>query len=182
MLVNGERLTKGEEEEHGYCFCPWVMLPVNGTPLWDKERRRHHGAGILRALRPILKYEDRFYSQLGTAMAQDANPARMSTYNSSLGGAPKEVDLRPGAQNAFDTYKGEGFQPYSPPLRGDLLAPQRDMIDEDISRGGVDSLLLGGNRVPPNSGFQFDILGPTPRTCSSRSRAASSCTASGSTG
>lgn len=158
VIVNGQRLTRGEEEEHDYGFCPWIIVPISGTPIWDKNRRRHHGAGVLRALRAALKYEDRFYSQIATAVAQDANPSRMTTYNSSLGGAPKEVDLRPGAQNSFDTYKGEGFQPYTPSVRGDLLAPMRDMLDEETSRAGVDSMLLGGNRVPPNSGFQFAVM------------------------
>jgi hypothetical protein len=158
VIINGQRLTRGEEEEHDYGFCPWLLVPIGGTPIWDKDRRRHHGAGVLRALRASLKYEDRFYSQLATSVAQDANPTRMSTYNSSLGGAPKEVDLRPGAQNSFDTYKGEGFQPYTPAIRGDLLAPMRDMLDEENSRAGVDSMLLGGNRVPPNSGFQFTVM------------------------
>jgi hypothetical protein len=158
IIVNGQRLTRGEEEQHDYTFCPWLLIPVNGSPVWDKHRRRHHGAGVLRALRPNLKYEDRFYSQVASSVAQDANPTRMTTFNSSLGGAPKEVDLRPGAQNAFDTYKGEGFQPYTPAVRSDLLPIMRDMVDEDNSRGGVDSMLLGGNRLPPNSGFQFTVM------------------------
>jgi hypothetical protein len=159
VLINGERLTRGEEEEHGRGFCPWLAVPIGGTPLWDKDNRRHHGAGVLRAMRATLAYENRLYSQIASMIARAANPPTIQTWRSSMSAnAPKPVSLEPGARNALDVDKGEGYEPIQAMERPEQVQTMIDMVGEDVSRVGVDQMLLGGNRVPPNSGFQFTVM------------------------
>ena len=158
VIVNDERVTRGEEEETEYGFCPWLAVPISGSPLWDQAHRRHHGAGALRAMRHVMAYENRFYSQLASVIARSANPPSVMEYDSSLGGAPKPIDLRPGARNALDRAKGKSYQPIQAMERPDQTQAMMDYIAEEVSRGGIEAMLLGGNRVPPNTGFQFQVM------------------------
>lgn len=147
-----------DTQEHGYGFCPWLMVPCAGTPLRDKTSRRHFGAGILRALRHVLRYDDRLHSQIASMVARAANPPSVMSYDSNLGGLPKPIDLRPGARNTLDAAKGEKYEPIQAMERPDQVAMMAEMARTDVSRGGVDSMLLGGSDTNVNSGFQFNIM------------------------
>lgn len=144
--------------EHGYGFCPWAVALAGSTPLRDVRSRRHVGAGVIRKLRKVFAYEDRFWSQLATMLAKQANPAYITTFNSDLGGKPKEMDLSPGAPNAFDTGKGEGYTPIQDNTRIDMVAMIAEMLKVEVSRAGVDDMLLGGSNQGVASGFQFNIM------------------------
>jgi hypothetical protein len=144
-------------ERHDYGFCPWIMVPVAGTPLKDKESRGQFGAGIIRALRATFKYDDRLHGQVGSMVARAANPPSIMVYDSSMGGVPKPIDLRPGARNTLDAAKGERYEPIQAMERPDQVAMMARMAATDISRQGVDGMLLGGEGTQVNSGFQFNI-------------------------
>jgi hypothetical protein len=155
VLIVGD----GEPEylEHGYGFCPWLAVPVSGSPLMDARNRRHHGMGVIRPLRATLRYQDRLASQIATIVSRAANPAGIVTYDGSKGGVPRDVSMAPGARTPMDMSRGETWQPFQALERPDQVEYMQRITDEDVSNMGVPALLRG-TEVVINSGFQFNAM------------------------
>lgn len=149
----------GEPEylEHAYGFCPWVAVPVSGSPLMDSRNRRHHGMGVIRPLRNTLRYQDRLASQIATIVSRAANPPGVVTYDGSKGGVPRDTSMEPGARTPMDVSRGEGWQPFQALERPDQVEYMQRITDEDVSNMGVPALLRG-TEVAINSGFQFNVM------------------------
>lgn len=144
---------------HKYGYCKWVMLPAGGTPLMDADSIGQHGAGVIRALRHILRYQNRLFSQVGSIIARDANPAVVVTTNKQLPGGQvvPVIDTRPGARSVIDAGAGQSVQPWESSLRPDLLQFMQAGNDEDIDNAGVPALMRG-TMLAINSGFQFNVM------------------------
>jgi hypothetical protein len=143
--------------EHGYGFCPWTMIPCGGSPLVDEASRRHHGAGVIRALRHILAYQSRLLSQIATVNARGANPPYIMSYDASKGGKPKEIDWTPGMPTFLDVSKGEKVEFLQPLERPDLYEYLQRISDEDVDMAGVPDILRRTN-AGPASGFYWNLL------------------------
>jgi hypothetical protein len=144
---------------HKYGYCKWVMLPGGGTPLMDADSIGQHGAGVIRALRHILRYQNRLASQVASIIARDANPAVIVTTNKQLPGGQviPVVDTRPGARTVLDAGAGQSVQPWESSLRPDLQQYMQGVVDEDIDNAGVPALMRG-TMLAINSGFQFNVM------------------------
>jgi len=145
--------------EHAYGFCPWLAIPISGSPLMDDRNRRHHGMSIIRMVRAILHYQDRLASQIATIVARAANPPKIRLYRSSLYGknVPQETSLEPGVENLFDIDKGDGLQPIEGIERPDQVEYMTRITDQSIDNMGVPALLRG-TQLAINSGFQFNVM------------------------
>lgn len=149
------------EEEHGFGFCPWVMLPCSGTPSAEEGARAMNGSGLVRPIRSPIGALNRLLSQVHTDVAAMANPATVDEYGGPDTApdsvAPDQLDFRPGARNSRDLSQGQRSHILSLQTRPDQIALLYQEYKQQIDRGGVLPVLYG-DAAGMQGGFHQSIV------------------------
>lgn len=135
------------DEKHEYGFCPWAMVPCNGTPNRVKASRGMNGAGLLRQNRGVIAAFNRLLSQIHSDHAQASNPASIDSYGgpdaAGLSVAPAPLSTKPGARNFRDKSQGQESEIIQARTRPDTTALLYEEYTKQLDRGLILPVLWG---------------------------------------
>jgi hypothetical protein len=163
------------DEEHGYGFCPWVMVPCNGTPSRAKGSRSMNGAGLVRQNRGVVAALNRLLSQVHSDHAIMVNPPAIDYHGgpdiSGLSVPPDPLDYSPGARNTRDLSQGQRSEILHPQTRPDQTALLYQEYTKQLDRGlllpvlwGTAEGITGGFHMSVAKNAAEDALFPTTDT------------------
>lgn len=144
-------------EEHGYGFCPVIVVAAAGgfygaTDYDDTEWIKHRGEGILAGIYDAILDKQEILSMMKTLLAKETNPP--SVLYTSQDGQTAEYSLKPGMKNVEDEKAkiellrvGPNFQELATTVGG---------FQDEVAKGSFQPALYG-DMEGGGSGFRAYI-------------------------
>lgn len=143
---------------HEYARNPWVIVPclgssIRATDADEQEWTRYAGVSIFDSIRYAYQQMNRTLSHLATAVARQANPAKIY-YMDPTTGEPEEIDLQDGTTNYV--WRDENVDVVQLGLNPGDVTPMLDLLDDDVQKGALPSALwgVGANQT----GFGLSVM------------------------